>query len=165
MVAPEASDHNFFRRLICPRATLVRIYSSPITEAATSSPPHSTSSHSPASPVSARGDGPPEALTRASASRHNSSRRGPRLPCCARNSAPRPHAWPGSRRTGGRTTRPPSGWPSWNSRRYTGGRPAATLGRRRDRDHLPSTGTHLAGSNLHSRRDGQIDDLSGVETG
>jgi hypothetical protein len=39
MVASEVSGHNFFRRLICPRTTVARTYSYPITGAATSSPP------------------------------------------------------------------------------------------------------------------------------
>ena len=69
MAASEASAHNFFRRLICPRTTGARTCFSPITGAATSSPPCSTSSPWRGSPVSTPGDGPPEALTRASARR------------------------------------------------------------------------------------------------
>jgi hypothetical protein len=67
MVASEASAHNFFRRLIRPKTTVVRTYFYPITGTATSSPPCSTSSPWRGWPVSTRGRGPPEALTRASA--------------------------------------------------------------------------------------------------
>jgi len=51
MVAPEASGHSVFRRLACPRATVARTCFSPITGAATSSPPCSTSSPWRGSPV------------------------------------------------------------------------------------------------------------------
>jgi len=67
MVACKASDHNFFRRLIGPRTTVARTCFSPSTGAATPSPPCSTSSPWRGWPVSTPGDGPPEALTRASA--------------------------------------------------------------------------------------------------
>jgi hypothetical protein len=67
MVASDASGHNFFRRLICPRTTVARTCFYPITGAATSSPPCSTSSPWRGSPVSTHGRGPPEALPRTSA--------------------------------------------------------------------------------------------------
>jgi len=75
MVASDASDHNFFRRLICLKTTVVRTCSSPITGAATSSPPCSTSSPWRGSPVSTRGSGPPEALTRVSARKEIKAKR------------------------------------------------------------------------------------------
>ena len=61
MVASDESDHNFFRRLIRTRTTVVRTCFSPITGAATSSPPCSTSSPWRGSPVSTRGRGPQRA--------------------------------------------------------------------------------------------------------
>ena len=68
MVASGTPAHNFFRRLSLKTAA-VRTYFYPITGAAMSSPPCSTSSPWRGLPVSTRGHGPPDALTHASARR------------------------------------------------------------------------------------------------
>ena len=93
MIASDTSAYNFFRNLICPGTTVARTCFSPVTGAATSSLPCSTSSPWRGWPVSTRGRGPPEALARAPVWRHNSSGRRPRLPSCVRNSASRMPAW------------------------------------------------------------------------
>jgi hypothetical protein len=59
MVASDTPGHNFFRRLICPRTTAARTCFSPVTGAATPSPPCSTPSPWRGSPVSTRGRGSP----------------------------------------------------------------------------------------------------------
>ena len=69
MVASDVPAHNFFRRLLCPRTTVVRTCFYPLTGTATSSPPCYTSYPWRGSPVSTPGRGPPEALARASARR------------------------------------------------------------------------------------------------
>ena len=136
MVAADASAHNFFRRLICPRTTVARTCFYPITGVATSSPPCFTSSLWRSSPVSTRGRGPPEALTCAPVWRHNSNRRGPRLPSCARNSVSRTPARLRFRLTGTCTIHPRS------------------AARRTDRTHCHIRGGTQASAGCHAETRG-----------